>query len=1284
MQRSRGKLAGKKPSRALVTGRPDGASLGRASPADGFPIVGIGASAGGLEAFTRLLSLLPADTGMAFVLIQHLDPTRASFLPDALSRVTTMPVVEAEDGAQMEPSRVYVIPPSADVALEKGKLRLRVRGGDGRGSHLPVDLFLLALAQERGNRAIGVVLSGTASDGTEGLRAIKAAGGITLAQDPQSAKFGGMPRSAVDAGVVDHCLPLSQLAEELVRLSRHPYLSAGRPGLAGGDGVTLRKILRVVRDAVGVDFAEYKRPTLERRIARRMTLSRAQDLPAYLRILEADSQEIRALYEDTLIHVTSFFRDLEVFEQLKSAVFPKILRHKAEGAPIRIWVAGCSTGEEVYSLAIVLLEYLQAAGSNQPVQIFGSDVSDRAIERARGGTFPDSAMREVSQERRQRYFTKTDSGFRINKAVRDLCVFVRHDLARDPPFSKLDLASCRNVLIYFDQVLQRRIIATFHHCLREPGFLLLGRTEAISGFSQLFSPVDKAHKIFARTAAPSQLHFAPGAELFPAGAQSGAAKLAVNARAPGDMAKHLDRLLLARFAPPAVLVTAKLDVLQFRGQTGIFLQPAAGEPQSNLLKMARPGLMAPLRAAITQAKKEMAPVRKAVEIEEDGVVRACEVVVIPFTGPLEPNERLFLVLFENSSTRATSSPATRGGQRRRPTPAQARDGRRMARMENEMAATRDYLQSLIEEHSQATDDLGSANEELVSGNEELQSLNEELETAKEELQSTNEELTTLNDELQNRNQEVNLANTDLVNLLSTVDIPILIVDRERRIRRFTPKARRILNVVARDIGRPFDDIRPNLSLPHLDAEIAQVIERMEMKESEVQDIEGHWHRLQIRPYQGADGRVDGAILSLVDIDALKHHVAVAEEAKAEAERANRAKDEFLATLSHELRTPLGTMLLEAQLLRRIEVSPERVAQASEKIERGVRMQVQLIEDLLDVSRIVTGKMEMETASVDLVEVVRAAVEGVAVAAARKPVTLTVSLDKALGPMRGNSTRLQQVVSNLLTNAVKFTHEGGEVRVVLERADGRALLRVSDNGRGIEPAFLPHLFRRFSQEDSSVTRTHGGLGLGLAIAHHLVGLHGGTIRAESAGAGQGATFMVSLPLERSGREEAGQGVLEPVAPGSSPPDGSALAPALARQFVNLRVLVVDDDAGTRDALLALFEAAGAVARGADSAVQGLAAVEDFRPAVVLCDIAMPGEDGYSFIRRMRALGPGRGGLIPALALTALAGEEDRQRALSAGFQMHVAKPVDIRRLTEAVAEVSRSAMTPAPVLASTRT
>ena len=610
----------------------------------------------------------------------------------------------------------------------------------------------------------------------------------------------------------------------------------------------------------------------------------------------------------------------------------------------------------------------------------------------------------------------------------------------------------------------------------------------------------------------------------------------------------------------------------------------------------------------------------------------------------------------------------------------------MPKLEHELTTTKDYLQSLIEEHGETTDALGSANEELVSGNEELQSLNEELETAKEELQSTNEELTTVNDELNSRNQEVNLVNSDLLNLLDTVDIPILILDRDRRIRRFTPKARSILNVVPTDVGRPFDDIRPNLSVPDLDAQISHVIETVTMQESEVEDRQGHWYRLQVRPYRSSEGKVDGAILSLVDIDALKHLLSQAEDAKMQAEaataqaeeataqsdRANRAKDEFLATLSHELRTPLTSMLLQSQLIRLGQLRGEKLTRAGASIERATRMQVHLIDHLLDVSRIISGKMQMSMEAVDLAEVVKVAVEGVAVSAERKPLKLTVSLDESLGTIWGNATRLQQVATNLLTNAVKFTPEAGEVKVVLERADGRALLTVSDNGRGIDPEFLPRVFGRFSQEDSSVTRTYGGLGLGLAIAQHLVELHGGTIRVESAGLDKGASFFVSLPIARTGPEQTDQA--RPAQPRADSPPSAG--PVEFHRLVNLRVLVVDDDTGAREAVAEMLEGTGAQVRAVGSAAAGLIAIEEFRPGVVLCDVAMPVEDGYSFIRRVRALGFGRGGEVPALALTALAGEEDRRRALEAGFQMHVAKPVDIDRLTRAVVDLSHAAMAPA--------
>ena len=849
-----------------------------AAGATSFPVVGVGASAGGLDAFTQLLKHLPPDSGMAFVLIQHLDPAHTSFLGEALAKATEMPVIQPTDGTPVKPNHVYVVPPNADLSLQNGLLKLAPRTPASPRPHLSVDFFLKSLATERGSHAIGVVLSGNASDGTEGLRAIKAENGITLVQDAESAKFGEMPRNAVNAGVVDYVLAIPALAQELVRLSHHPYVAANDAAPPTADRAAINEILMVVRNAVGVDFTEFKEPTLDRRLARRMVLRRTDSLSDYLALLHREPNEISALYEDILIHVTSFFRDKEVFEALETHILPAILRDKAPDAPFRVWVAGCSTGEEVYSLAICLLELVGA--SSRSVQIFGSDLSETTIAKARVGVYPDAALRDMSDERRKRYFVKTDRGWRITKAVRDLCVFVQHDLARDPPFSKLDLVSCRNVLIYFDQALQKRIIPTFHYALNTTGYLLLGHTESISGFGQLFSVVDKTNKIFLRTGAASTLRFAPRFE----------ARRALQVADPGtpnvpgavNVSKHLDRMLLARYAPPGVLVNDKMEILQFRGQTGSFLQPAPGDPQNDLIKMARPGLLSDLRSALAQVKKDMAPVRRdGVEVDHDGSTKMCNLVAFPFMGLPDVKEPLYVVLFEEiAATKVVKTrPAARGASRptaggRRKTKS-LNDGRQAPRVEQELIATKEYLQSLIEEHGRTNDDLGSANEELVSGNEELQSMNEELETAKEELQSTNEELTTVNDELHSRNQEVRQANSDLLNLLVTVDIPIIILDRERRIRRFTPKARSILNVLPSDIGRPLDDIRPNIDVADLDRQIAEVIETVAMKESEVQDRQGHWYRMQIRPYKTTDDKIDGAILSLVDIDALKHHVSEA-------------------------------------------------------------------------------------------------------------------------------------------------------------------------------------------------------------------------------------------------------------------------------------------------------------------------------------------------------------------------------------------------------------------------
>jgi len=1227
-----------------------------------FPIVGVGASAGGLEAFTQLLKHLPPDSGMAFVLIQHLDPTHSSMLGEMLAGATRMPVTDVVDGVAAEPNHVYVMPPNTCITLQAGRLELKPRSEE-RHLNLPIDHFLRSLAEERGSQAIGVVLSGTASDGTEGLAAIKAENGITFVQSPNTAKFPGMPQSATDAGVVDYSLPLAELAVELVRLSHHPYVTPGDAKATPLDLAALREILALVRAETGLDFAEWKRPTVDRRLQRRMALRKVETLAAYLAVLRANADEIRALAEDTLIHVTSFFRDAEAFVAMKEQVFPAILRAKADGAAVRIWVAGCSTGEEVYSIAITMLEYLAESRRSHPVQIFGSDVSEHVIDKARAGFYSEAAVADVSPTRCATYFSKTEEGYRINKMVRDLCVFTRHDLGRDPPFSKLDLVTCRNVLIYFDQALQKRVVPLLHYCLNEPGFLLLGRTETLSGFGALFSVADKTHRVYSRKPGTSRLHLTPAS---PSGALTARAvtigRLATDS---GDISKQLDRALLERYAPPGLLINERMDVLEFRGQTGDFLQPAAGAPQNNLVKMARPGLVAALQTALTEAKSTKSLARKlAVTIPRDGGARTCDLVVMPLARPPAGQEPLYVVLFERPSAEANAGTDEARQSQSHDRPSGDREAR-IAQLEHELSATREDLELLIEDQGRTNDDLGSTNEELVSGNEELQSINEELETAKEELQSTNEELTTVNDELHSRNHEMKRVNSDLVNVLSAVDLPILILDSERKIRRFTPRARHILNVVASDVGRPLEDLKLNIRVPDLDAQVAAVINTMVMREVEVRDESGHWFSLQIRPYTTAEGQNDGAIVSLVDIDALKHLVRDAEGARAEAELANLAKDQFLATLSHELRTPLTTMLMHAQILGRGQSDPERVKLAGQAIERATMMQVQLIEDLVDVSRIVAGKLGMQHVPVDLRAVVETAQEWISAAAQRKSLKLVVEIEPLASTVLGDAGRLQQIVANLLTNAVKFTPPKGTVTLRLSSSGGTARLQVQDTGIGIDAAFLSNIFDRFTQADASNTRSNSGLGLGLSIVKHLVELHGGTIRAESAGAGQGSTFTVELPLNAASAavdETPGVATREGLARmrsqttvGTSPLRG-------------LRILLVDDDAGSRDAVGAILELAHAVVQVAASAEEGIAALAEFHPDALISDISMPGEDGYSFIRRVRTLPACDGGDVRALALTALAGDADVSEALDAGFQLHVAKPVGIDRLTAAVVEL----------------
>ena len=835
---------------------------GAKSSARFYPIVGVGASAGGLEALRRLLKALPANTGMAFVLVQHLDPEHESMLPRLLSSATEMPVLEVQDGMPMQPNHVYVIPPNTTLEIQENTLHLMARR-DGGGRHMPIDHFFRSLAENEASRAVGVILSGAASDGTLGLKTIKAEGGITFAQDERTAKYDSMPRSAISAGCVDFVLPPEGIARELTRIARHPYLGVVAPSSAvdmpGQDNEDLRKIFLLLRSVTGVEFTYYKYATLTRRIARRMILHKIVGLRNYLKYLQENRAELTSLYEDILIHVTGFFRNPDVFQELKESIFPKMLSGKPPGEPVRIWVAGCSTGEEAYSLAMVLLEYLGDKTPPPPVQIFGTDISDPALEKARAGIYPESSVSDVSGERLRRFFIRADGGYQIAKSVREMCVFARQDLAKDPPFSRLDLLSCRNVLIYMEPVLQKKVIAIFHYALRPNGFLILGKSESISGFAEWFLPAGR-NKIYSKKPAASR----PVFDAPPAGDETGPAGSVTRAAPPArfDVQKEADRIVVDHYAPAGLIANEHLQILHFRGDVAPFLSPAPGEASLGLLKMVRPEFAVELRTALHQARKQEAPAREdGVLLKRNGHLFKAGLEVVPIKG--EAGERYYLVLFNQQRV---PEPGPGAASR---TKAGKEHELELARVRRELETNKQHLHSIIGEQEATNEELQSANEEILSSNEELQSTNEELETAKEELQSTNEELVTVNEQLQNRNLELGQLSDDLSNLLGGVNIPIVMLGNDRRIRRFTPPAEKLLNLLPTDLGRPIDNIRPNFAAAEMEALIAAVIGEAAPREQEIADREGKWYSMRLRPYRTADNKIDGVVMIFVDVDDLK-------------------------------------------------------------------------------------------------------------------------------------------------------------------------------------------------------------------------------------------------------------------------------------------------------------------------------------------------------------------------------------------------------------------------------
>ena len=919
----------------------------RAAGPDGsggnFPIVGVGASAGGLEAFTELLSHLPLNIGMAFVLVQHLDPVHESALTQLLSRATALPVQEVTNHMPVEPNHVYVIPPNTDLSIEAGVLKLQPRDM-ARMPARAIDFFFESLAADQHQRAIGVILSGTASDGTIGLEAIKSEGGITFAQD-ESAKYDSMPRSAVASGCVHFVLSPQAIADELSRLAAHPYVAGAvslrQPEIDHADAATdqedgsalpsgnigksdsgvdpvqaeakevpgatpadndsdFRRVLTLLRNHSGVDFTLYKPSTIQRRIARRMLLCRQETLAGYAEHLHGNAKELATLFSDALISVTSFFRNPDAFEVLQQEVLPKLLAQR-DADPLRIWVLGCSTGQEAYSIAMAFVETAEKLPQGRKLQVFATDLNESSLEKARQGLYSKTLVADLSPERLRRFFVEDGGGFRVAKLLREMVVFARQNVISDPPFSRVDIITCRNVLIYLEPNLQKRIFPLFHYALKPHGVLWLGASESIGGFADLFEPLDRKQKLYRKKAASPAPFLLPAAALSrerdgSSRSRSAAAAPTATTDTPGlgtsgdhSAQREADRVMANQFAPPGVLINADRQVLKFHGVTSAYLESPSGVATFDVLKMARKGLMLPLRSAIDEASKENMPVRRnGVRIEKDGAVRKANLQVIPLKNQRDP---CFLVLFDDvDKTPHGDAALTRREMAEEAAVADpSADRRRIAELETDLAETRDYLQSIQEVNEAANEELQSANEEVQSANEELQSLNEELTTSKEELESSNEELTTLNDEMTHRNAELSVLGNDLTNVQNSAQLVMVLLGRDLTVRRFSAQAAKQFNLVVADIGRPIGHVRHRLELPDLEALFTEVIESVRPQERELQDSDGRWFVLHARPYVTLDNRVDGAVLVLADIDTLKR----SEQALAVSEGQYRAM--FAAT-----------------------------------------------------------------------------------------------------------------------------------------------------------------------------------------------------------------------------------------------------------------------------------------------------------------------------------------------------------------------------------------------------
>lgn len=1351
----------------------------------GFPVVGIGASAGGIPALQNFFSNAPVNGGMAYVVILHMPPEHDSKLAEVIQLTTTMPVRKVTETVLVEPNHVYVIPPERNLAMVDGVIELTPREASPL-RQVPVDLFFRTLAEAYGKDAYAIVLSGSGDDGTLGMERVKEMGGVTLAQDPSDAEFDGMPSSAIATGLIDVILPAADLPAKITSIHTLDLKSRCKvlPKIdlsseKDSDAASLREILALVRLRTGHDFSSYKRPTLLRRIDRRLQVHELPDMDSYLRLLKVNPDEVTSLLRDLLITVTNFFRDKDSFLHLQQHVIPRLFEGKSQHDWVRVWSCGVGTGEEAYTLGMLLLDYQSTLADPPKIQIFASDINEDAIRVAREGVYPPAIVADLTPERLKRFFVTSEGSYRVTKELRDIVLFAPHNALRDPPFSRLDLISCRNLLIYLNRDTQKKVMEVFSFALNKSGYLFLGSSEAAESSEDLFKPLEKKHRIFQNVQEAKR----PISPIAPA---LGKWELKLpDSRLGGGGAEALIETLhlrlASRFAPPSVMVNESLDIMHMTEGMEKFLQIPVGSPTRSLLKSIHGSLKFDLRAVLSAAAQDNEEVQidsvKLVENETDSPVTI-------LVRPVEiAGSRHYLVVFTTRMAFVPGTHLAQGGNG---------DGALesvVERLEDELREARDRQRQTLEHGGVATEELKASNEELQAMNEELRSTSEELETSREELQSVNEEMAAVNIELKDKIDEISNSHSDLQNLMHSTDIGTIFLARDLTIKRYTRRIEQLFNIINTDIGRPFEHLTYVFDYAHLADDAREVLSSLQTIEREVHVVASKTTYLaRLLPYRTLDDTIEGVVMSFVNITELKqtadsllereHQLRMAQDAaragvwsldleagtawwseeylklhggklapveptmenwlrnfhpqdvdkvskeidnairnksqyihefklelpggehwvmdvgraiydadgkpvqmagismdvterillrqeqtsllhKKEAHEedlreAGRKKDEFLAMVAHELRTPLAPVRTGIEILKNTDLKTDQASSVISTLERQVVQMVRLIDDLLDVSRITSGKLDLKKIVVNLDEVIAHAVETVQPLFDQLGHDLMVVEGTRGIQVMGDAPRLVQVVSNLLNNAAKYTAPGGQIEISLEASDGEAVIAITDNGEGIELEMQERIFDMFGQVDR-LERLPQGLGIGLSLVRSLVEKHSGVISVRSEGPGCGSVFTVRLPLL-----DASTAPREIVLKAEEIP---LARPASAKE--TRRVLVVDDGVSAADMVSLFFRLDGFTTFTAYDGPSAFDIFEAELPEFVFSDIGMPGMTGHDLARKIRSSGKGDDTVL--VALTGWGQVEDVEKSKAAGFNHHLTKPVDPKMLRAFLAE-----------------